>query len=234
MSTTPAADPFPDRATDRRAALALLAGSFAGLVTMALHPTGHDVMRNAAAGAPNTRASAVHALALLAQPLVLAGTLALTRRLRMRRDGAGDVAVGAYVAFALAGVAAVIAAVASGFLAPGVLRGLETADEPTRVAMLHAWHYTGLVNQAFARFYVLLSGVAVLLWSGAMLSHRASPTYEWPRALAGYGLLLGVLLTVGAGSGYLRLDVHGFGLVALGQGVWMAGVAAHLWRAPRR
>ena len=32
-------------------------------------------------------------------------------------------------------------------------------------------------------------------------------------------------------SGHLTLDIHGFGAVVLGQGVWMAWVAAQLWRA---
>lgn len=219
--------------TDRTAALALFAGSLAGVVTMALHPTAHEVVRNASASAPNTLATAVHALAVLAQPLELCGTLALTLRLRARRD----VAVGAYIFFALASVAALIAAVASGFLAPAVLRGLAVADAPARAAMMSALHVTGLVNQAFARVFVTCSGVAILLWSGAMRPDRATAGREAagrepPRALAVYGLLLGAALTLGAVSGHLRLDVHGFGLVALGEGVWMAWVAAYLWRAP--
>lgn len=208
---------------DRGAALALVAGSLAGLVTMALHPTGRDAVRNASAGDHNTLLTAVHALGLLAQPVVLAGVLALTRRLRARRE----VAVGAYAFFALASVAVVVAAVASGFIAPGVLRGYAEADEPARAAMQSALHYTGLVNQAFARVYVLFSGVAVLLWSWAMLPERALP-----RPLAAYGLVLGGALILGASTGHLRLDVHGFGLVVLGEGAWMVCVAAQLWRGP--
>jgi hypothetical protein len=208
--------------TNRTAAIALLTGSFGGLVTMALHPTGHDLVRNASAGAPNTLVTAVHMLALLAQPLVLAGALALTLRLRARRD----LAVGAYVFFALASVAAIIATAASGVLAPSVLRGLADADEPTRAAMLSALRYTGLLNRTFATIYVMLSGVAILLWSGAVLAGR-----ELPRALGVYGLLLGVALLLGIATGHLRLDIHGFGLVVLGEGVWMAWAAAQLWRA---
>jgi hypothetical protein len=209
--------------TDRPAAIALVAGSVAGLVTMALHPTAHDVVQNASTGATNTLVTTVHMLALLGQALVLAGTLALTLRLRAHRD----VAVGAYVFFALASVAGMIGAVASGFLAPGVLHGLAAADESTRATMLNALHYAGVVNQTFVRIYVLFSGVAILLWSGAML-----PSRELPRALAIYGRLLGVALTLGAASGHLRLDVHGFGLVVLGQDVWMTWAAVHLWRSP--
>lgn len=230
MSTDQLIDQTTDRPTDRVAAVALLAGSLGGVVTMALHPTGHDFLRNAAAGEANTLGTAVHVLALLAEPLLLAGTLALTRRLRVGRDGAGDVAVGAYVFYAMAAVAILVAAAASGLVAPGVVRGLATADEPTRATMMTALHYTGLLNQAFARLSVLFGGVAILLWSGAMLPSREPPGRALPRALAGYGLLLGAALTLGAASGHLRLDVHGFGLVVLGESVWMVWVAAHLWR----
>jgi hypothetical protein len=92
--------------------------------------------------------------------------------------------------------------------------------------MLSALRYTGLLNRTFATIYVMLSGVAILLWSGAMLAGR-----ELTRALGVYGLLLGVVLLLGITTGHLRLDIHGFGLVVLGEGVWMAWAAAQLWRA---
>jgi hypothetical protein len=206
--------------TSRNAAIALFTGSIGGLVTMALHPTGHDVVHNASAGAANTLTTAVHILALLAQPLLLAGTLALTLRFRARRD----VAVAAYIFFAVATVAVIIAAVASGLLAPSVLRGYAEADEPARAVMMNALTYTGRVNQAFAMVYVTFSGVAILLWSVAALLGG-----ELPRSLARYGILLGVALILGIMSGYLRLNVHGFGLVVLGEGAWMVWVAVLLW-----
>jgi hypothetical protein len=215
---------------------------------MGLHPTGRDALRNAEAGAPNSLLGAVHALGLVAQPLLFAGTLALTRRLWARHAGvtgtpagsvggsaAGPLAVGATAYFALASVAALAAATASGFVAPGVLRGYAAADAPARAAMLAALDYTGRLNRAFARLDVLLTGVAVLLWSAAMLADRpGGAARPWPRAVAGYGVVLGLVLAAGAATGHLRLGVHGFGLVVLGQGLWMAGVAAHLWRAPAR
>lgn len=211
--------------TNRSAALAITAGSLAGLMTMTLHPTGRDVIQNASSGGTNALVTAVHWLALLAQPLVLAGALALTLRLRVRRD----VAVGAYVFFALASVAVVMAAVASGFLAPGVLRGLHAADAPTRALMMSALRYTRLLNQAFAAVYVVFSGIAILLWSAAILVGR-----ELTRALAVFGVLLGAVLTLGVTSGHLGLGIHGFGSAVLGEGVWMAWAAAQLWRSAGR
>ena len=220
-TATSTRSPSPMR-TDRSAALALTAGSLAGLVTMALHPTGRDAVRVASSGGTNALATAVHWLAIVAQPLVLAGALALTLRLRERRD----LAVGAYVFFALGSVAVIFAAVASGFLAPGVLRGLGEADAPTRALMMSALHYTSLLNQAFAAVYVVLSALAILLWSSAILAGR-----ELSRGLAVYGLVLGALLIVGVLSGHLRLGIHGFGGVVIGQGVWMVWAAGQLWPA---
>lgn len=208
-------------ASDRAAAVALVVGVLAAAVTMALHPTGSDVVRNAAAGTSNALATGVHVLAMLAQPLLLAGTLALTRRLRARPD----VATGAFIFYAFAGVAGVFAAATSGLVAPAVLRGLAEADPPTRDAMQRLHHYTGLLNQAFATLHVLFGGIAILLWSVAMRAVRS-----FSRALGAYGLVLGAALLLGIASGHLRLDVHGFGAVVLGEGVWLAWVAAHLWR----
>lgn len=206
---------------NRSAAFALVAGSLAGLVTMALHPTGSDVVHNASAGGSNVLATGVHALALVAQPLLLAGLLAVTHRLRARRD----LAVGAYVFFAFAAVAIMIAGVSSGFVSPAVLRGIDSADEASRAAMMNAMHYTGQLNQAFARVSVMLTAVALLLWGLAMLLGR-----ELSRGLAIFGLVLGVAMAAGVGSGRLQLDIHGFGAVVLGQAVWMIWAAVLIGR----
>jgi hypothetical protein len=249
MSTEPSAalpgrDPDRHASADRAAAVALLAGSLVGLGVMTLHPTGRDAVRAAAAGLPQTRLTAVHVAGLLVQPLLLAGTLAVTRRLRAApaaggSAAAGPLAVTAAVYFACASAAALVAATASGLVAPLALRDYAAAGGPARAAMLAALDYTRLLNRSFARLDVLFTGAAVLLWSAAMLAARprgprASATADalpaWPRALAGYGLVLGVALAAGAGSGRLRMDVHGFGLAVVGQGVWLAGVAVCLWR----
>lgn len=207
--------------TDRSAAIALVAGTVAGLLTMALHPTGHDIVSNAATGDVNTLNMAVHSLALAGQPLLLAGLLALTHRLRDARA----LAVLAYVSFAFAVAAVMVAAVASGFLAPAAVAGFDGADATERTAMLNALHYTGQLNQAFARVHVIFSGVAIVLWSVAFIRTR-----ELSRGLGVYGAIAGVAQAVGVLSGTLRLDIHGFGLVVLTQGVWLVLVARHLWR----
>jgi hypothetical protein len=212
--------------TDRSAALALVAGSLAGLLVMAFHPTGGEVSREAAAGGSMVLVQAVHWLAIVVQPLLLAGTLGLTLRLRARRA----TAVGAFVFFALAIVSVMIAAAASGLVSPGVLRGMHDAGEAgATMSMQNFLHYTYLLNQAFARVYVVLGAIAIALWSWAILGGHALP-----RGLALYGLLLGAALLVGLASGHLTLGIHGFGLVMLGQGAWLIWAAVALWRGGER
>src|SRR5262245_56535108 len=102
----------------------LIAGALLGVAVMALHPTGHDLAlareRFAATASLN---AIVHGVALLATPVVFLGLLGVARRL-----GWSDLAVAALVAWGF-GVAAVIgAAVASGFVAPAVLRASLPAD----------------------------------------------------------------------------------------------------------
>ena len=206
--------------TDRSAALALVAGSLASLVVMALHPSGGEVSREAAEGGSMLLVQAVHWLAIVAQPLLLAGTLALTLRLRARRASA----IGAFVFFAVAGIAVLQAAAASGLVSPGVLRGLHEGGDAMTSAQ-NFLHYTWLWNQAFARIYVVLGAIAIALWSWAILGGR-----ELPRALGVYGLILGAALLAGLASGHLTLGIHGFGLVMLGQSAWLIWAAAALWR----
>lgn len=208
--------------TDRSAALALIAGSLAGLVVMALHPTGGDVSREAAAGGSMLLVQGVHWLAIVAQPLILAGTLAVTGRLHVRRA----TAVGAFIFFAVASFAVLLAGAASGLVSPGVLRGMhDTGDASAMTSMENFLHYTFLLNQAFARIYVVLGAIAIALWSWAILGAR-----ELPRGLAIYGLLLGAALVAGLTSGHLTLGIHGFGLVVLGQSGWMIWAAIAMWR----
>jgi hypothetical protein len=207
---------------NRSAAVALVGGFLAGLVTMALHPTGSDVIHEASEGSSNVLVVAVHVLALLGQGVVLSGALALTRELRRRRD----LAIAGYVFFALGAVSVIFAAAASGLLAPTVLRGYGEASEASRATMLQFLRYTGLLNQTFAKMNVMFSCVAILLWSVATFSGR-----ELGRGLGIYGMVVAATLLAGIATGVLTLGVHGFGLVVLSQGVWLAWAAARLWRS---
>jgi hypothetical protein len=214
-------DNTPTADYNRAAALALLIGTASGLLVMALHPTGRDVVHNASIGGSNGLVSFVHAMAIVGEALVLAGALAIVQRLRARLD----LAVAGYVFFALGGVAVMIAAVASGFLAPAAVRGIAEVEAAERAGMMNDLHYAAMINQAFAKISVILTGVALLTWSAAILL-----TGAFTRRLAIFGVLLATLLMIGVGSGYLRLNIHGYGLVVLGTGLWQVLIAEAIWR----
>ena len=101
---------------DRKSGLAFFTGMTGTIITMALHPTGRDLV-----GAGTLRSMmqlniAVHSLALVCIPIVFLGALGLTRRL-----AAPDrLALGGLVVFGFAEVAVMIAATASGLVAPGL------------------------------------------------------------------------------------------------------------------
>ena len=206
--------------SNRIAAIALIAGTLAGYVTMFFHPTGADVIAAASGGASNSVAMAVHFLAWLGQGATLAGAVGITHRLWSQRE----LAVGSYVFFTLAAVAALVATAASGFVAPRVVAGIAAADTTAREAMMSHLRYTWYINQTFSMMCVLFTSVAILLWSIAMLRARTMG-----RGLGGYGVVLSVALVAAVVLRLLPLDVHGFGIVVLTQGVWMMWAAGRLW-----
>jgi hypothetical protein len=209
--------------TARAASTALIVGTIASFVTMGLHPTGADAIRIAAAGGANAMIRGVHILAIAAQPLLLVGLLGVTVRLPGRRD----LAVLAYISFAMACVAVMIAAVASGFIAPNAAASLAASDDATRPFVLTQFAYTGRINQAFAQLYVGLSGLATLLWSVAMRGDR-----RWPPLLSVLGVLVSLVLIAGQLSGRWQLHVTGFGVVVLLQGLWLVWTAISLRHLP--
>jgi hypothetical protein len=198
----------------------LIAGAAMGLVTMALHPTGHEAMRDVATARLSV---AVHALGIAAAPTTLHGAWVLTRRLA-RRAPSAELAL----AFqGLAAVAAVLAATASGFLATALARRAAGETGAARELTMGLLRYTGTLNQASARILVGASSLAILLWSIAILRTRllGRPTGVLGGVVA--AATLAVLL-----AGRLRLDVHGFGAVVLAQAVWLALVGLELRRRP--
>jgi hypothetical protein len=65
-----------------------------------------------------------------------------------------------------------------------------------------------------------------VLWSAAILRSGALA-----RALGLYGCALGPLTVLAFVSGHVRLDVHGFGLIVLGQAAWFTSAGELLCRA---
>lgn len=206
--------------SDRLGGTAMIVGALMGIVTMAFHPTGHDV-----AGDPHFQGAlnvAVHSLAIASLPVVFYGALVLTRRL----SASSDVAWLALAFQGAACVAAIMAATASGFLTPQFIERATTSTGAEQVAARAVLDYCIGMNQAFAKIFVAGSSIAIGLWS---LEIARAGAVRRPVGI--YGCIVTVLTLVMLFSGHLRLDVHGFGAVVLGQAVWLIWIGIELRRA---
>lgn len=207
--------------TSRFAARALIAGTIGLFVTKGLHPTGAEALATAEGGGLNFLARGVHILAIAMLPLLLVGMFGLTRRLHVKPG----LATCAFASWVLALAAVLVAAIMSGLVAPALADQWAAIATSERDGLLPFMRFTHTLNQAFAAVYVGLGGAAIVAWSIALQATKSAP-----RVLPVLGILVGVLAAAGTASGQLSLNVHGFGLVVLGQGVWMLGVAWWLGR----
>ncbi len=202
---------------NRLGGIALIVGAVSGMITMSLHPV---------AGAhPITPAQfekiamsmiGVHVLAIAGIPFSFLGALALTRRL----DSPDRLALTGFVIYGLGLVAVMIAPAMSGLVGTEIIRKL-IAQGPGSDQWRTLMEYNFLINQAFAKIFVVASCSAIALWSFRIVTSGSLPI-----ALGLYGLLLGPVLVIAMITGGLSLDVHGFGVVIFGQALWfiVAGI----------
>ena len=208
---------------EQKGGVALVAGAIGGLVTMALHPTGRDLMAPGHAASMAALATAVHALAIASLPVSFLGALALTRRLAAPERLALPLA--ALVVYGFALVAAMAAAAVSGLVGPRLMGELLAATPPDAQGLRLLVRFGWQLNQAFSQIFAVASAVALALWSAAIARTRA-----FPRSLGIYGLILGPVVALAVLLGHLRLDVHGFGAVMLGEGIWLVVAGGRMWR----
>jgi hypothetical protein len=207
---------------DRKGGIAMIAGAIAGVVTMSLHPTGHQLLAPGRFAAVALLGAAVHTLAIASMPVSFLGALALSRRL-MALD---RLSVAALVVYGFALAAGMMAAAVSGYVAPGLAREMINASPPGSDSWQLLFNYNGRLNQGFARILAVASSGAIMLWSAAMLKHR-----PFARGIGVYGLVIGLVTILAVMSGSLVLDVHGFGLVVFTQAIWFIIVGALMCRA---
>lgn len=207
----------PEFVREPFAGAALMVGAVLGFAIMLFHPTGHDLVQAAEQAAVVRRDRWVHALALVAMGLQGFGGIGIVRRLAGGRLGLAELGA---VAFALAGVGGVIAALASGFVAPRLLAMGDGVPPP------ELWQFNAHCNRVAAALYVVAASVAIGVWSFA--GWRGA----WPRWLAGFGVVASLLAAGMVAAGHLRLDVHGFGAVVFAHGVFWGGAGIVLWRRP--
>jgi hypothetical protein len=205
---------------DKKGGIALIAASLGGIITMGLHPTARDLFAPERLAPMTLLLVGVHALAVVSLPVFFLGALALSRRL-----AAPDrLALAALVVFGFALAAVLVAAVVDGFVVPGLAREIMTTAPPESDGWRIALYYNGLLNQAFARVFLVASSTSVVLWSVSILRSRTLAP-----GVAIYGLPMAPAVVIAVVSG-IRLDPHGAGLLILGQSVWYIAVGALLWR----
>ncbi len=198
----------------RASGLALILGTAGLIITMAFHPTGHDLFgEDAERGA--RAAVATHALAMLALPVLFFGALGLVRVVART-----PLAVLGLVLYGAAASAGLAAATASGLVGPRLAH-----DDTASNGWEAAYRLNGHVNQANAQVLVIGSSLALLCWSLALLRRG-----RFFAALGLYGCVLATATIALVLAGHVRLDVHGFGAIVLGQSLWFAGAGARLLR----
>jgi len=205
-------------------AYALIAGILGMFVTLALHPTGHEVLAPGPAGERAALIGVVaHGIAIATLPLLLFGFLGFSRR----PGSGGALSELAYICYALGCVAVLVAAAASGFVTTGVLRHIIAGNEGAKNLLKMLFAYTGVWNQAFAGIHLVATSAAVVLWSIGILRRRV-----FGAGVGAFGLLVGGATLAAYLAGFLTLNLHGFGLMLLAQAAWTLWIAALLLRAP--
>jgi hypothetical protein len=206
---------------DKKGGIALIAGSLAGILTMGLHPTVRDLFAPDRLAPMALLLIGVHALAVASLPVMFLGALALSRRLA----SPDRLAIAALVIFGFALTAVLVAAVVDGFVVPSLAREIMTTAPPTSEVWRIALYYNGLLNQEFARVFLVGSSTSIVVWSVSILRNRALA-----QGVAIYGLLVGPAIIIAVVSG-VRLDPHGAGLLIFGQSLWFTVVGFLLWRS---
>ncbi|HWM26797.1 MAG TPA: hypothetical protein VNP98_18410 [Chthoniobacterales bacterium] len=207
---------------NRLGGIALIIGAVSGMITMSLHPvTGAHPITPAQFEKIAMFMVGVHVLAIAGVPFSFLGALALTRRL----DSPGRVAMTGLVIYGLGLVAVMIAPAMSGLVGTEIIRKM-IARGPGSEQWRTLMEYNFLINQAFAKIFVVASCSAIALWSFMIVKNRALLI-----AVGIYGLLLGPALVIAMMTGGLSLDVHGFGLIIFGQAIWFIVAGIFLFRA---
>lgn len=204
---------------NRKAGIALIAGSLGGILTMAVHPTGTASLSADQVAHLAIVSGAAHSLAMVSVLLLFLGACGLARRL------ASDdrISFAGIVTYSFACVAIMIAAAVSGFIIPDIMKRMvrDVPDASRQWQMV----MTGIfqINQAFARIYSVATSMAMILWSTSALRNGGLG-----RGVAIYGCVIAPLIIVGIAIGHLRLDVHGMAAVMLGQAIWFIVAGSQL------
>lgn len=208
---------------NRKAGIALIAGSLGGILTMAIHPTADGHLAPEQVTHLAVVSAVAHSIALVSVVVLLLGACGLAQSIA----AADRLSFAALVTFGFACVAIFIAATVSGFIIPGIMKLV--AHDASVDPRLWQIVISGIfqINQAMSRIYSVAASLAIVLWSVSVLRNSALS-----RAIAIYGCLISVLIIAAIGSGHLRLNVHGMAAVWLSQAIWFILVGAQLCTRP--
>lgn len=210
---------------DRWGGAALIVGTVAFIVLMAVHPShvGPPVLGHLSLSA------LVHGTALAMKPVLAFGFVILALRIN---KPLGFLALSFYL---FSAVFTVMAGTMSGFVIPEIIKAAhpETAGhghaapiDPAalQVQLQSLANYTVWLNRSFAAVHVGLFSIAIVLWSFAWPG--GSPLTWLMRAL---GLVIGGGVLAWQLSGTMTLEAqHGALVVTLAHGVWTLAAAAFL------
>jgi hypothetical protein len=204
---------------DRKAGIALSAGSLGGILTMAIHPTGTASLTAEQVAHLSVISGAAHSIAIVSVLALFLGACGLTRSIA----AADRISFAGVVTYGFACVAVFVATAVSGFVVPGIMKHM-VRDIPSAA---HQWQIAidGIfqINQAFARIYSVAASLATILWSVSALRNAGLG-----HGVAIYGCVISVLIILGIGTGHWRLDVHGMTVLWLGQAIWFILVGSQL------
>lgn len=203
-------------------AAALMIGMLAGILTMAIHPTGFDLHASAESITHvNHINTETHILALASIPVTLLGVFGISSRIGWNNISG----LSAFIVYCFASIAVMLAAVTDGLIASSLAQEAINVDDSKRQLLMMALHYNFQLNQALAKVYVAGSSCAFILWSIA-LTHLGKNT----RVLGIAGGIVGLCGLIAVLGGHIQMSAHGFGLIILVQAIWIVPVAIWLFR----
>lgn len=224
MSTRPT-EPAPEislasQREDRGSALCLFIGTAIMLAAMSVHPTAHThdlatFFRETADGALLNRA--VHGSAITGLWISFCGQCGLALALGLRRP-----VVRLGLIFVMAGTIVLTgAATANGVILPWLAERYVDANAATQESARPLLVLVTAANRACDHMGIVALGLGLAAWSVVLLRSAAT------RPLAIAGFICGIGPIVALFIGKLPMTVHGFGLFALIQGLWIvaAGIA---------
>lgn len=207
---------------DRKSGIALIAGSFGAIITMAIHPTAGGPLTPEQVAHLALASAVAHSLGMVSFVFIFLGACGLARRIA----AADRIAFAGLVTFGFACVAVLIATAVSGFIVPDIMRRMAhdvpAASQQWRMIITSIFQ----INQAFSRIYTVAASLAIILWSASAFRNGGLS-----RKVAAYGCVIAPLIIVGILIGHLRMDVHGMGAVVLGQAIWFVVAGGQMYSA---